>query len=256
MLKYKSIILLLSLMAIISACNKDDNQVNSSLAGIYKGVATALGNGTAVTWVELDDKGYPLSVGITLTEAALNGLGTTPFELDLMMPAKASGTNVNHVGLDWNPEGHEPAGVYDKPHFDFHFYMVDTNFRKQITAVDDDTLKVGKAPGTDYLAPDYMLLPGGVPGMGAHAVDVTSPELHGTPFTETMIYGYYDGNMIFYEPMITSAFLGSQPNLIKDMKVPAKYPRAGYYPTKFSIIYDSAKKEINIKLYGMTKYNG
>jgi len=29
------------------------------------------------------------------------------------------------VELDWNPGGHEPAGVYDTPHFDFHFYTID-----------------------------------------------------------------------------------------------------------------------------------
>ena len=26
--------------------------------------------------------------------------------------------------LDWNPQGHQPPGVYTVPHFDFHFYMV------------------------------------------------------------------------------------------------------------------------------------
>jgi hypothetical protein len=27
------------------------------------------------------------------------------------------------VGLNWNPHGHIPPGVYDLPHFDFHFYI-------------------------------------------------------------------------------------------------------------------------------------
>lgn len=243
------------MFVILASCSKD-NTTNPTLAGIFKGVETALGNGTAVTWVELDDQGNPVSLGITLSETSLTGLGTMPFELNLMMPDKATLTNIIHIGLDWNPMGHEPDGIYDKPHFDFHFYMVDTVFRNQITMIGDDTLKVGKAPGADYLAPDYMVLPGGVPKMGAHAVDVTSPELHGQPFTETMIYGYYDGSMIFYEPMITSEFLGSQPNFTADMKVPVKYPKAGYYPTKFSVVYDSAKQQIKISLFGLKKFNG
>ena len=254
--KFKSIYILIAISLIFASCSKD-NSSNPTLAGIYKGIQTALGNGTAFTWVELDEQGNPVSLGITLSAASLTGLDTIPFELNLMMPSKASATNIIHVGLDWNPYGHEPEHVYDKPHFDFHFYMVDTNFRNQITVTGDDTLKVYKAPGADYLPASYMLIPGGgVPRMGEHSVDVTSPELNGQPFTTTMIYGYYDANMIFYEPMITSAFLGSQPNFTADMKVPAKYPKAGYYPTKYSIMYDSAKMEITIKMFGMQKFNG
>ncbi|TAL67161.1 MAG: hypothetical protein EPN82_16460 [Bacteroidetes bacterium] len=254
--KFKSIYILISFSLIFASCSKD-NSTNPTMAGIFKGIQAALGNGTAVPWVELDEQGNPVSVGITLSESALTGLDTIPFELNLMMPSKASATNIVHIGLDWNPFGHEPDGVYDKPHFDFHFYMVDTNFRNQITMMGDDTIKVYKMPVADYFPPDYMFVPGGgVPRMGEHSVDVTSPELHGQLFTTTMIYGYYDGNMIFYEPMITSAYLASQPNFTADMKVPAKYPKPGYYPTKYSIMYDSAKKEITIKIFGMQKFNG
>ena len=254
--KFKSIYILILISIILGSCSKD-NSNNPTLAGIFKGIEAALGNGTAVPWVELDDQGNPISLGITLNQSALSGLDTIPFELNLMMPSQASHTNIIHIGLDWNPYGHEPDGVYNVPHFDFHFYMVDTNFRNNITMIGDDTLKVYKAPEADYLAPDYMLIPGGgVPRMGEHSVDFTSPELHGAQFTTTLIYGYYDGNMIFYEPMITSAFLASQPNFTADMKVPAKYPKAGYYPTKYSIIYDSSKQEIKITLSGLKKFNG
>ena len=43
----------------------------------------------------------------------------TPLDL----PAK-NPTQYKFVQFDWNPAGHEPAGVYDLPHFDFHFYTV------------------------------------------------------------------------------------------------------------------------------------
>ncbi len=51
------------------------------------------------------------------------------------------------------------------------------------------------------------LVGGGVPQMGAHWVDVTSPELNGSTFAQTFIYGSYDGQVNFYEPMITLDFL-------------------------------------------------
>jgi hypothetical protein len=29
-----------------------------------------------------------------------------------------------HFGLEWNPQGHPPSGIYEDPRFDFHFYLV------------------------------------------------------------------------------------------------------------------------------------
>jgi hypothetical protein len=128
------------------------------------------------------------------------------------------------------------------------------NFRMTMTGIGDDTLKMTKAPGEDYLAPNYMLGPAGVPMMGNHAVDVTSPELNGAKFTETFIYGYYDGKMIFYEPMITQEYLLTKPSLNKNIKVPAKYPKTGYYPTTYSISFNETTKEYTVKLGGMVKF--
>jgi hypothetical protein len=56
---------------------------------------------------------------------ALKGLpeGKT-MEFTLALPKEAAPTAYNHIGIDWNPQGHEPQGIYDKPHFDFHFYMI------------------------------------------------------------------------------------------------------------------------------------
>ena len=51
-----------------------------------------------------------------------------------------------------------------------------------------------------------------VPTMGAHWIDVTAPELNGQPFTETFIFGSFDGKMTFYEPMITKAFIEEKHN--------------------------------------------
>jgi hypothetical protein len=92
--------------------------------------------------------------------------------------------------------------------------------------------------------------------MGNHAVDLTSPEFNGVTFTETLIYGYYNGNMIFYEPMITRDFILSQTTVSKSIKVPVKYPKAGYYPTNLNLMYNSTTKEYILTLGSMVKYAG
>ena len=240
---------------VFSSCS-DSNSTNNSKAGTFYSTAVNLGAGTAKSYVTLDDNGNPVSVGVALSEQALQSLGDKTTETVIPMPSQASATNLNHIAIDWNPMGHEPAHIYDIPHFDFHFYMVDMAFRNGITDIGDDTVKINKKPGADYLPPQYMILPGGVPMMGAHAVDLTSPELNGVTFTETFIYGYYDANMIFYEPMITRDYLLSKASKTKQLKVPAKYPKAGYYPTNLEIKFDSTSKEYKITIGAMVKFAG
>ena len=75
-----------------------------------------------------------------LSEAALSGLPAEPpatgeWEYQLSLPPEAAGSGYDHVTVDWNPHGHIPEGVYNVPHFDFHFYVIDSTARNAITAV-------------------------------------------------------------------------------------------------------------------------
>lgn len=52
---------------------------------------------------------------------------------DLQLPAQ-NPTPYKFVGFGWNPAGHERPGVYDLPHFDFHFFRVGTDVKNSINA--------------------------------------------------------------------------------------------------------------------------
>jgi hypothetical protein len=220
-------------------------------AATFYGESTAVGNGTARTWVVLDDEGKPTSVGVTMSETALSGLSSDPMPVEyrLALPKEASATPFDNVTLDWNAMGHEPPGVYDAPHFDVHFYMINYEERLKIT----DEKKFEIAPPAEYLPADYQKAPGGVPQMGAHWVDVTSPEFQGKPFTITFIYGSYDGTVHFWEPMVSLAFLQTKPDFNAEIKQPQAYPQRGYYyPLKYSVRYDTASQEYRIALDELT----
>jgi len=104
--------------------------------------------------------------------------------------------------LDWNPHGHPPAHIYDKPHFDLHFYMTpETEVMRYM-----DSTKMMINPAADYLPANYIGA-NPVPMMGKHWMDATSGELRGQPFTQTFLYGSYNGQVVFYEPMVTLDFL-------------------------------------------------
>lgn len=246
------IILLTTVALIVTGCIE-----NQSKSGTFIGETKSLGNGMVRSWVSLDEDGNASAIGVTFTEMALSGLPTeNSTEYILALPEQASAMPFNHIGLDWNPNGHEPPEIYDKPHFDFHFYMISPEERNSITATGEDVAKLSRNVSSEYIPERYVPTPGGVPRMGAHWIDPASPEFNNQSFTKTFIYGFYDGNMVFVEPMVTKAFLETRPNTTDIIKLPAKYPKKGYYPTRYSVKYDVTAKEFTLSLEGMTFRQG
>ena len=190
--------------------------ISAPTNGVEYGGAVPMGDGTARVYIELRD-GVPVELGVALSEEAMNGLPThhTPGGIELepghmmffstpAMPA-TNPTPYEHVFLGWNPGGHEPPGVYDVPHFDFHFYTTSNESRVAIDRSVDPAFdeKAARHPSGARAPEGYVPIPGGVPLMGTHWVDPTTPELNGQPFTTTFIFGSWDGELTFTEPMIT-----------------------------------------------------
>lgn len=144
-------------------------------------------------------------------------------------------TPFKHIGLDYNPDGHEPTAVYGLPHFDFHFYLMSEAERDAIPSYDIDSSKFLAFPAPEYMPANYAPIPGGVPKMGTHWIDVTSPELRGQIFTQTFIYGSYNSKVTFYEPMITLNYLKTTSTFSRNIPQPAKVKVSGYYPTKMEV---------------------
>ena len=100
-------------------------------------------------------------------------------------------------------------------------------------------------PDAAYFPATYIGPGAGVPMMGHHFIDATSPELTGqAPFTQTFIYGSYDSKVVFYEPMITLDFLKTNSNFERAIPQPSKFKTAGYYPTKMKVIKRNGTTEV------------
>jgi Domain of unknown function (DUF5602) len=225
--------------ALLLSCKKDHDEKQK----IFKGPEQTFQHGKAWTWYETDERDVPVRVAVAINDAAMNNLDTAADESGghhesmalLKFHPKAGATIFNHVGLGWNPHGHEPEPIYGLPHFDFHFYEVAPEAVAAIPPYETDSSKFKNWPAADYFPATYFNPGGGVPQMGCHWIDVTSPELNGQLFTQTFIYGSYDGKVTFYEPMITSAFIKANPSFERAIPQPAKFQKAGYYPTKMRI---------------------
>ena len=289
---------------IVAACNtvptadrapRADADVSATgVPGVHRqyGAPQRLGNARARTYVVIDQKngGVPLEVGVAFDENALEGLPApnpnhTPTPgghehvdshiYDLAMPAQ-NPTPYKFLELDWNPQGHELPGIYDVPHFDFHFYTITPAERNAIDPADPQfQQRADRLPAAEFQSPFYSTLtpPGvptpAVPRMGVHWIDVRSPEIQGPlghpenarPFTTTFIRGSWDGRFIFEEPMITRAFIlgrktaatAAQRDSLIPLPAAAKYLPAGYYPAAYRIMYDAQAKEYRIALTQLTR---
>jgi hypothetical protein len=247
-------------LLVLTGCGGSNAQAGKE----FYGPAQPLGAGSVRTYETVSADGQPTEVGVRMTTAAMDGLPTADLGPPVMLdfPAAAPGTAFTHVMLNWNPHGHEPPGLYGRPHFDFHFDLVEHAVLAAIRPSDPAfAVRAAHLPEPKYVPADYAPAPGpppamqAVPGMGLHLTDTTDKALipgH-YDFTQIFINGAWDGRYTFMEPMLTRAWLLTRPDLPQEpIKQPQAYQRAGYYPTTFAVHFDAGTNEYVVALGGLT----
>lgn len=172
--------------------------------------------------------------------------------------------------FNWNPMGHGPPGIWDVPHFDFHFFIQSLADRSRIRIgrcamlVDCEDLELGRLEVPAMNLPEGYEDRGVVEfGMGNHLID---PRTFGTPAerpTHTLIYGAWAGRVSFLEPMITRAFLervrtGVEPSGCHEIPQPASVQEPGYYPTVYCVRHRSSRSafEVSIESFSWRSIGG
>jgi hypothetical protein len=235
-------------MVVTAACS---DETAAPANRTFKSPAVVVGGGMARSELVFNGADELESISVVFTEGALTNLPATlpNTEFIIPLPTGTPTTVFNHLGINWQPNGHPPPVVYTHPHFDVHFYLIPISARDAMTPADPAfAAKATKVPLAEETPARYLADPQGIPRMGTHWTHQDSHEFHGQLFTNTMVYGFYDGKMIFIEPMMTKAFLESRPNETKTMSLPARYPAPGRYPTAHKVSYDDAAKEYRVEL--------
>ncbi len=284
-----------TLLATTTACSNDANSTEPVALREY-GPAMAIGNGQVRTYVVKNGSSTsaPQEIGVAFSEGAMDNLPAAEIELMDQEGAKMSayatteilldlpvghGSQYKFVQVDWNPAGHEPPGIYDVPHFDFHFYTISKAERDLIDPSNPQFVANARSfPDSAYAraffvngavafhAPAEALT---VPRMGLHWMNTKSPELQGVlgnpagykPFTATFVQGSWAGAFIFEEPMITRAHLLSRKAAVadsaRDQVIPLtaaqKVSPAGFYATAYRITYDASAKEYRVALTNLVR---
>jgi hypothetical protein len=222
-----------------------------SAQNITHGDTVTLGTGFAFTWVETDAQNTPVRIGISLSQSAITN--PVPGGKIINFPATASDSLFKHTLFGYAPSGHGPTGVYNVPHYDFHFYMITSQERETIPQ-ETDNVPIPPA----FMPERFVPIEGffSVFQMGVHFVDSLADELHGSPFDETLIYGFYQAKMIFIEPMITIDFLLTQPDTLIPIVQPAAYQKTAYYPESYVIRYNQQNNLFEIIITDFVLRNG
>ncbi|MEP6619550.1 MAG: DUF5602 domain-containing protein [bacterium] len=258
------------LLAAAAACGSSTSTESDTRT--VQGPSLALGAGTVHGYITLDAQSHPVSVGVAFSDSALINLPTDALPglppgrmLTLALPPEANAAGYDHVMLNWNAAGHDPVQIYGAPHMDVHIYSIPLTQQLAMTPADSlFDVKSAKKPASSYVPGTYFPLGAGVPMMGAHWGDPSSPELapapNAKPFTRTFLYGSYDGHFIFFEPMVTTSTLLATrtldtPDESLPIQVPAQYEKAGDYPTRYVVRYDGVSHQYIIALEGLVHHN-
>ena len=223
-----------------AANNLQDERYNT-----FYGPAVQFGQGHVRSWVNISHDDKPLAIGIEFTDGVLQQEHGHEGEehghavlLPLHQKAQAL-TPFDHLTMGFMAAGHPPPGIYSVPHFDFHFYKMSLDERMAIPTYPQAIAAFNNNPPAAFLPPAYVKAPAGEAQMGAHWMDVLSPEFNGQSFTHTFVYGSYDGKVNFLEPMATLAFLNAGTTVHKAIRQPQLFaPINTYYPTRYTIWKD------------------
>lgn len=256
---------LLSLLALGLVLGGCDLSGSNSGPETVKGPESSIeGGGNAYTFVRLGGDGQPTAIGVSLSEEGFESLTDTSdahtssaqsppsakhdgASIELDFPEEAP-SPYNHVSLDWWPEGHPPPEVYTVAHLDAHFYFISKEER--------DAIEPGPAqtfPTDEYVPSGYVADSVNVPGDGMHYLNTQAPEFNGEPFTHTFIYGFYQGEATFIEPMVTTDFLSSTSDMTAEVPQPETYQKAGMYPLQYRIVHKEEASEYRILLTNLVQ---
>ncbi len=216
--------------------------------GVYWGSNVTFNSSQIRSFISIKNS-TPQEVGYQIPNTAFQGLpnANAAENQTILIPLPSVACQpllFDHLTFNWDPMGHDPQGVYSVPHFDFHMYTISVARRLAIN-INDNFILVPPDPG--YMPSGYYGPIGPLSALGSHWVDTTAPEFNGGTFTKTFVYGSYNGEVIFEEPMVTLEYLGS--SILADVvpiRQPAQYQRNGYYPTDYRIIKDSKYTTVSL----------
>lgn len=228
------------------------------------GETKELGNGEVQTFVTTKPSGKTTFVGTQITADAATideGEYKDPTLVAIDFPGD---TAFEWLGLNWMVGGHGPPEVYGVPHFDIHFYLMPETDVFEIPAINyppgsGEPYDVELA--ADQFPSNHFRTQAVVENMGEHLFDAEAPEWDqsgvpsGEAFTHSFVWGHWEGDLHFFEPMITTEFFeGLEGEVVSDISMPERMPVAGQYPTAYEVAYHDDRDAYTVTLESFKRF--
>ncbi|UPV73740.1 hypothetical protein M0R89_14480 [Halorussus limi] len=229
----------------------------SSVSNFHPGDSVAVGDGTVTAYATTGSTNAVTTVGVHIDGAALNAFDDEEVATPLALPSETvAGEDIDRhqfsfAKFEYLPTGHWPEGVYDVPHLDVEFHMLDRPTVEGIEsgpanyAIPEPQLPEGhvRPPAVDTDddgEPDAPLVEA---ERGEPIGNPNAPEFEeGGQFTHTHVYGAYDpdgdgvGRLTLFEPMIAVEFAaGVDAVVTAELRTPAEFFTADEYPTAYAL---------------------
>jgi hypothetical protein len=250
-----------------AACDAGSLRDRSKLIGAYARAG-------AYPAVQANTRGdVPASVSVDIPEIQFTGPGrsaTLPigpcqhiyrFEFPkVSAPGARAPSPFRYVEVDWNTEGlpRGPNDSFVSPHFDFHYYLRPRRVVDETTMCTSsngrscDPLRTSYAQMRQFLGlPKPVFIPASyapdvgssIPLMGLHLLDRTFDyTVNNVDHHPTLIYGTFDGNVLFAEASVTLVTLQdavAAPGHMISFRFhqPRRVQGGVPWPTRFAIHY-------------------
>jgi len=230
---------------VVVGCHKNSSGTNTKTT---IGETKPFGADSIHSWMITDASGAPTSIGVTFKAAALAGLPATDTMIMVMLPMMTGmsgmmATNFDHIEVDWSAHGDPSPSVYDIPHLDCHFFMVNMSDQMMIMGGMDSSVLASQYVPKNCMADSFSEA-----NMGVHYMDTTGQEYYGATFNHTCDYGFYHTNMVFMEVMCSKAFLDSKMSYTGAIEQPSAFKKSGYYPLNYTVSYNATTLEYTYSL--------
>jgi hypothetical protein len=189
------------------------------------------------TSAEISADGEVESISMTVP---VSSMGTKNSMAVLPVAASAKGkTFVDHVRLEWRPNGHPPSGRTTVPHFDTHFEGIPIAEREAI-----DCRLVGDVP-PERIPPAYDTTSLRCqPAEGKFFADLEAPGWKPSeapqPLTTAVFLTAYSSKIISIDPLFAKSVLDEKKNV--EMKIRSPQKLGARWPTRTQALFDAAKE--------------
>jgi hypothetical protein len=212
----------------------------------FYGASQQVASGTARTY--LVTKGnVPQAIGVQFDEAALTGwiaAGPPTFatEYRLALPQNIAQTPFTAISF-YTTLGHPPEEVYEEPHIHPVFFLTPGGENDQITM---DNPSADAPAAADETPTGHVSTHFALPDIGVVYSDPSDPHANEVPFhTYDLDFGFFNGHMNSENMTLAVSWLQQKQTFVWNITKPAKYPKAGYYPSTYTVSFDPSTKMYN-----------